>query len=213
MWQRAFYHEGMSELQDRFDGRRVAEAIERHRKHYEFWDDEKALIESSPFFFIGTSFADYVDCSIKSGDPGFVKVVGPNIIEYPEYDGNSMYRTLGNLSKNPNVGLLFVRFDGKSRRMRINGRAEILDDAAAIGRHYGAQLVVRIECEIYPNCPRYVPDLAGASPSPGNTSPYVPREGEGPPPPPEWKGRDYIRDILPAGDPHAEVVKTGPRER
>ena len=72
MWERAFYHEGMSELQDRFDGRRVAEAIERHRKHYEFWDDEKALIESSPFFFIGTSFADYVDCNIKSGDPGFV---------------------------------------------------------------------------------------------------------------------------------------------
>ena len=207
MWQRAFYHEGMSELQNRFDGRRVAEAIERHRKHYEFWDDEKALIESSPFFFIGTSFADYVDCNIKSGDPGFVKVVGPNIIEYPEYDGNSMYRTLGNLSRNPNVGLLFVRFDGKSRRMRINGRAAILDDAAAIGRHYGAQLVVRIECEIYPNCPRYVPDLAGANPSA-----YVPREGEAPPPPPEWKGRDYIRDILPAGDPHAKVVKQGKRE-
>ena len=31
MWERAFYHDGMSELQDRFDGRRVAEAIERHR--------------------------------------------------------------------------------------------------------------------------------------------------------------------------------------
>ena len=46
MWQRPFYHEGMSELQDRFDGRRVAEAIERHRKHYEFWDDEKAMIET-----------------------------------------------------------------------------------------------------------------------------------------------------------------------
>jgi len=37
----------MSELQDRFDGRRVAEAIERHRKHYEFWDDEKQMIETS----------------------------------------------------------------------------------------------------------------------------------------------------------------------
>ena len=48
MWQRPFYHEGMSELQDRFDGRRVAEAIERHRKHYEFWDDEKELIETLP---------------------------------------------------------------------------------------------------------------------------------------------------------------------
>jgi len=139
MWERAFYHDGMSELQDRFDGRRVAEAIERHRKHYEFWDDEKKLIETSPFFFIGTSFEGYVDCNIKSGDPGFVKITGPNILEYPEYDGNSMYRTLGNLSRNPNVGLLFVRFDGKSRRIRVNGRASILDDAGTIGRHYGAK--------------------------------------------------------------------------
>jgi hypothetical protein len=165
------------------------------------------LIQTSPFFFIGTSHADYVDCSIKSGDPGFVKIVGSNVIEYPEYDGNSMYRTLGNLSKNPNVGLLFLRFDGKSRRMRINGRAAILEDAAALGRHYGAQLVVRIECEIYPNCPRYVPDLANAK-----LSSYVPREGQAPPPPPEWKGRDYIRDILPQHDPHAAIVKAGAKE-
>jgi Pyridoxamine 5'-phosphate oxidase len=202
MWPRPFYHEGMSELQDQFDGRRVAEAIERHRKHYEFWDDEKALIETSPFFFIATSWNDYIDCSVKSGDPGFVKVAGPNVIEYPEYDSNSMYRTLGNISRNPNVGLLFVRFDGKSLRMRINGRASILEDAGAIGRHFGAKVVVRIECEIYPNCPRYVPDLAGAT-----ASPYVPREGQSAPPPPEWKQRDYIRDILPAGDPHAAAVK------
>ena len=62
--------------------------------------------------------------------------------------------------RNPNVGLLFVRFDGKSRRIRVNGRATVLDDAAAIGRHFGAKLVVRVECEIYPNCPRYVPDMA-----------------------------------------------------
>jgi hypothetical protein len=38
----------------------------------------------------------------------------------------------------------------------------------------------------------------------------VPREGDGTPPPPEWKTRDYIRDILPAGDPHTEVVKAEP---
>ena len=202
MWERPFFHEGMRDFQDRFDGRRVAEAIEAKRKHYEFWDDEKELIETSPFFFIGTSWNDYIDCSVKSGDPGFVKIVGPNIIEYPEYDGNSMYRTLGNISRNPNVGLLFVRFDGKSRRMRVNGRATILEDAAAKARHFGAQIVVRIECEVYPNCPRYVPDLAGAT-----SSPYVPREGQDAPPPPEWKRRDYIRDILPAGDPHAEVLK------
>jgi len=38
---RSFFHEGMREFQNLFDGRRTAEAIERHRKHYEFWDDEK----------------------------------------------------------------------------------------------------------------------------------------------------------------------------
>jgi hypothetical protein len=119
-----------------------------------------------------------------------------------------MYRTLGNISRNPNVGLLFVRLDGKSRRIRVNGRAAILDDAAALGRHFGAKLVVRIECEIYPNCPRYLPDLEGARPSP-----YVPHEGEGIPPPPEWKHRDYIRDILPADDPHGAMVRADREQR
>lgn len=197
MIERAFFHDGMRELQDRFDGRRVAEAIETHRKHYEFWDDEKALIANAPFFFIASSWNDYVDCNIKSGDPGFVRVVAPGTVEYPEYDGNSMYRTLGNIQRNPNVGLLFVHFDGKSRRIRVNGHATIIDDPAVVASHYGAKLVVRIECEIYPNCPRYLPNMSDELPSP-----HVPREGLGTPPPPEWKGRDYIRDVLPESDPH-----------
>jgi hypothetical protein len=123
--QRTFYHDGMRELQDEFDGRRVADAIERNRKHYAFWDDEREWIQSTPFFFIASAFGEHVDCSVKCGDPGFVKIVGENVIEYPEYDGSSMYRTLGNLRKNPSVGLLFVKFDGKSRRIRINGKASI----------------------------------------------------------------------------------------
>jgi hypothetical protein len=82
------------------------------------------------------------------------------------------------------VGLLFARFDSKSRRMRINGRTSILDDSETMARYFGAQLTVRIECEICPNCPRYVLDLAE------DPSPYVPREGQGTSPPPEWKSRD-----------------------
>ena len=74
--ERAFFHEGMRELQDEFDGRRVADAIERHRKHYSFWDDERELIQTTPFFVIASTFGEYVDCSIKSGDAGFVKIVG-----------------------------------------------------------------------------------------------------------------------------------------
>jgi predicted pyridoxine 5'-phosphate oxidase superfamily flavin-nucleotide-binding protein len=191
-----FYHEGMRAWQDHFDGRRVADALDRHRTHEVFWDDERRWIEEARFFFIASAWDGYVDCSIKSGDPGFVKIIGCNLLEYPEYDGNSMYRTLGNISRSPNVGLLFVRFDGESRRIRINGRASILEDPKALSRHVGAKVVVRIECQIYPNCPRYLPDLEHDRPSP-----HVPR-GPETPPAPEWKTRDYIRDELPAKDPH-----------
>jgi predicted pyridoxine 5'-phosphate oxidase superfamily flavin-nucleotide-binding protein len=201
----AFYHEGMRALQDRFDGRRVADALSARRRHYEFWQQDRALIAAAPFFFIATAYGDNVDCSMRSGVPGFVKITGPGQLEWPEYDGNSMYRTLGNISRNPRVGLLFVTFDGKTSRIRINGQASILDDAASLARHHAAKLVVRVECELYTNCPRAVHDLAG-----GTLSPYLPREGEDVPPPPQWKSRDYIRDILPEGDPHRDVVPGTP---
>ena len=123
---RPFYHDGMRDLQDRFDGRRVADALEKNRVRHDFWDADRELIESTPFFFIATSFGTFTDCSLKSGVPGFLKIVGPGTVEYPEYDGNSMYRTLGNIARNPNVGLLFVKFDGQTlrvRRRRIVSRA------------------------------------------------------------------------------------------
>jgi predicted pyridoxine 5'-phosphate oxidase superfamily flavin-nucleotide-binding protein len=193
---RPFYHEGMRSLQDRFDGRRVADALAAHRRRYDFWDDDRKMIEQASFFFIATSFGEHVDCSMRSGTPGFVHIVGPGMLEFPEYDGNSMYRTLGNISRNPNVGLLFVKFDGQTLRVRINGRAEILDDADTLARHHGAKLVVRVRCELFSNCPRSVHDIPG-----DRLSVYVPRPGHEPPAP-EWKSRDYIRDILPEGDPH-----------
>lgn len=187
----------MRAIQDEKDGRRTADAIERNRKHYSFWEDERKMIEQTEFFFVATAWRDYVDCSIKSGEPGFVKIVSDNELEYPEYDGNSMYRTLGNMESNPSVGLLFVRFDGVSLRMRINGKASVLRDSESLARHYGAKFVVRVVCEIYPNCPRYVPNLVDQT-----ASPYIPREGGGVPPAPEWKTRDYIAAELPHDDPH-----------
>jgi predicted pyridoxine 5'-phosphate oxidase superfamily flavin-nucleotide-binding protein len=187
----------MRALQDASDGRRVADALERHRLHGAFWEDEVAMIQAAPCFFIATGDGDYIDCSIRAGDPGFVRVTGPAELEWPEYDGNSMYRTLGNIARNPNVGLLFVAFDGKSRRIRISGRATLHEDASTLARHHGGRRVVRVHGhEIYPNCPRYIPDLASGAPSP-----FVPRPGAEPPAP-EWKTRDYIRDLLPRDDPH-----------
>lgn len=199
-----FYHEGMRALQDRFDGRRVADALAARRRHYDFWNQDRAMIETATFFFIATAYGTNVDCSMRAGEPGFVKIVGPGLIEWPEYDGNSMYRTLGNISRNPHVGLLFVEFDGKSYRIRINGLATICDDAETLAHHHAAKLVVRVACELYTNCPRAVHDLAN-----GSLSEYLPRAGHTPPAP-QWKSRDYIRDILPEGDPHKDAVRTMP---
>ena len=98
--ERDFFHEGMRNFQNIFDGQRTAEAIEKNRKHYEFWDEEKKIIKSSNFFFIASSWNGYIDCNVKSGDQGFVKIIDSSTIEYPEYDGNSMYRTAENISKN-----------------------------------------------------------------------------------------------------------------
>ena len=92
----------------------------------------------------------------------------------------------------------WIKIDGKSYRVRINGRAVILDDADSLARHHAAKLVIRVQCELFSNCPRAVHDLPN-----DRLSVYVPSPGHEPPAP-EWKGRDYLRDILPENDPHRE---------
>ncbi|HWZ72559.1 MAG TPA: hypothetical protein VN326_13945, partial [Casimicrobiaceae bacterium] len=93
-----------------------------------------------------------------------------------------------------------VHFDGKTFRARIRGKATIHDGAETLAAHHGAKLVVRVKCEIFPNCPRYIPDLMGASEA-APANPFVPRPGHEPPPP-EWKSRDYLKDVLSKYDPH-----------
>jgi uncharacterized protein len=192
----AFYHDGMRELQDRYEGRAVADRLEQHRMHTTFTEADRALIESVPFFFLATAWDDSVDCSFKGGMPGFVRVTGPSELQFPDYDGNRMYRSLGNILRNPRVGLLFLRFDGQrfdgsAARLRINGRAYIDERPEARAGLPGAKRVVRVVADrIFPNCPRYIPRMELVEPSI-----YAPREGHTPPEP-EWKSRPYIREAL-----------------
>ena len=191
------FHDGHRALQDRFDGRRVADALESHRRLSEFGDEQCALIEGAEFFFLATAHGPSVDCSFKGGPAGFVQVTGPTTLEWPDFDGNSMYRSLGNMLRSPSVGMLFIRFDGSSYRLRVNGSAEIVDTHARLAEYPGAKVMVRVQArEIFPNCPRYIPDLAQGTPSD-----YLPRAGAALPKP-DWKDRDYIRPLLPENDPN-----------
>jgi predicted pyridoxine 5'-phosphate oxidase superfamily flavin-nucleotide-binding protein len=195
----ATYHAGMRELQDRFDTRRLADRLDERLGRSVFRDEDCAFIESRALFFLATAdAAGRPDCSYKGGQPGFVRVVSPDTLEFPSYDGNGQFRSLGNVRANAAVGLLFIDFESP-RRLRVNGYATLLDDAGALARHHGAQLVVRVRAtRVFPNCPRYIHTGIG-----GVISPHVPRPGHEPPAA-AWKALPFLADVLPrrpGGDP------------
>ena len=191
----SFYHEGNIAFQEQFDGTRLAKRLEDVRVHRTFWPDEIEQINRAPFFFLATTYGDMVDCSYKGGEPGFVNVTGPDTLEWPDYDGNSMYRSIGNVSMNPNVGLLFVPFDSVSPRLRINGIASLIVDRQRVAAYAGAKLIVSVKCSfIYKNCNRYIPQMEFVK-----SSEFSPKEHYCPPEP-EWKSRDYAQDVLPSTD-------------
>jgi len=186
-----FYHSGHRRLQDEFDSRRVSDRLESFTRAA-FTPDDQAFIESAIYFFIATADADGLpDCSFKGGAPGFVRVTGPSELAFPDYDGNGMFKSLGNLLVNPGVGLLFIAMHGRPRRLRVNGTASVSRDDPLLAHTVGAQLIVRIQARaIFPNCPRYIPKLQLAEPSK-----YVPLAGQDPVEP-AWKGFDAFKDAI-----------------
>ena len=186
------YHDGNRQLQDRFDSRRISDKLEEKLTRTAFTADDKAFIESAAYFFIATADAEGCpDCSYKGGDPGFVRVTGDSELAFPSYDGNGMFRSLGNVLVNSAVALLFIDFD-KPSRLRVNGRASISGEDELLSAFIGAQVLVRVRAErIFPNCPRYIHRMTTIEPSQ-----YVPREGSTPPVP-KWKRMEAFADVLP----------------
>jgi predicted pyridoxine 5'-phosphate oxidase superfamily flavin-nucleotide-binding protein len=190
------YHDGMRQLQDRYDTRRLADRLDEKLGRTEFTEEDRLFIESRRLFFLAT--ADDLgrpDVSYKGGDPGFVRVTGPNELVFPSYDGNGMFRSLGNVLVNSAVGMLFLDFE-RPNRLRVLGKATVVDDDPLLASFAGAQLLVRVRAErIFPNCPRYLHRMTFSE-----TSPYVPRKGYTPPVP-KWKRFDMFRDVLARNDP------------
>ena len=119
----AMYHDGNRELQDQFGARPLADRLVERLWRDRFKDDDKAFIESVGFFFLATADADgHPDCSFKGGPPGFVKVPAPDLLVFPDYDGNGMFKSLGNIKSNPQIGLAVHR-DGREAETLARQRA------------------------------------------------------------------------------------------
>lgn len=168
------FHDGNRKLQDQFDSRRISDRLEEKLTRQAFTADDKLFIESMPYFFLATADAQgRPDCSFKGGAPGFARVTGPSEIAFPDYDGNGMFKSLGNVVVNAHVGLLFIAMHDKPRRLRINGDAKVSDSDPLLSEYVGAQFIVRVTARvIFPNCPRYVPAMQLIEPSI-----YVPQAG------------------------------------
>jgi predicted pyridoxine 5'-phosphate oxidase superfamily flavin-nucleotide-binding protein len=191
-----FYHSGSRELQDRFDTRRLADRIEQRLVADRIGAEDKAFIESRDMFFLATSdAAGQPSCSYKGGEPGFVRVVDPGAIVFPNYDGNGMFLSMGNLACNRRVGLLFIDFL-RPKRLRISGEATVHLDDALLPAYPEAQFVVRVAVtRVFPNCPRYIHKYALVE-----RSSFVPKAGCTTPAP-NWKKSDWASDVLPEDDP------------
>jgi uncharacterized protein len=190
----SFYHDGQRALQARFSSTALADRLQQKLDRAHFTDDNKAFIESAAFFFLASADAEgRPDCSFKGGAPGFVRVIAPSLLVFPDYDGNGMFRSLGNISVNPWIGLLFIAMGEKPKRLRVNGRASVVYDDPLMASFAGAQALIRVTPEhIFPNCPRYIPDLAS-----GAASKFVPVAGAEPIEP-GWKSNPDFADVVPA---------------
>ncbi len=185
------FHEGNRRLQDRFDSRRISDRLEKLTRTA-FSIDDKTFIEAARYFFLATADTNgRPDCSFKGGPPGFVRVTGASELAFPDYDGNGMFKSLGNVLVNPEVGLLFIAMHGKPQRLRVVGQATVRPDDPLLATTVGAQLIVRVSARaIFPNCPRYIPTMHLVEPSI-----YMPQAGRDPPEP-AWKRFDDFKDCV-----------------
>ena len=193
----SIYHDGNRTFQDRFDTRRLADRIEERIVHDRIDDDDRAFIEARDMFFLATADEHGApQCSYKGGEPGFVRVLDEHTIAFPSYDGNGMYLSLGNLRREPAGRPALHRLRGPeaaaAERHRLDRRRTIRCSPSTSAR----SCVVRVRAtEVFPNCPRYIHKLELVE-----RSRFVPREACEPPVP-DWKRREWARDVLPAGDP------------
>lgn len=130
----------------------------------------RAFIDRQEMAFVATSDTrGDCDCTFRAGPPGFIRVLDDQTLAYPEYRGNGVMASLGNIVENGHVGILMVDFFDDLVGLHVNGRAEILADVKAAacglssepaesGRRVERWIAVNVE-EAYIHCSKNIPLL------------------------------------------------------
>ncbi len=190
-----FYSPQHRQLQEQHDTVNLADRLEQMIVEQQISEMHQPFIESRDFFFLTTiDQRGYPTCSYKGGNPGLVKVVNPQELAFPSYDGNGMFLSMGNINGNSKIGMLFIDFE-TPHRIRLHGDARIEANDPLLSQYPGAQLMVRVAIsEIFINCPRYIHKMQRLT-----ASKYVP-QADKETPAAQWKRIDAVQDVLPACD-------------
>lgn len=106
---------------------------------------QRDLIARTDTFFVATADeAGAADVSHRGGNPGFLRLTSPGTLRWPDYVGNAMFMTLGNLAVHPGAGVLVPDWSSGTT-LQLTGTARVIWDAAEVGEVPGAQRLVEFE--------------------------------------------------------------------
>jgi uncharacterized protein len=125
---------GEHELQAKYDTTPRARAFYRYQVLEYLNSSMQAFIAKQEIMFVGTADRHgEADTSFRAGLAGFVVVFDEKTLAYPEYRGNGVMSSLGNISENPYVALLFIDFTEAKIGLHVNGRARIAENREFLG--------------------------------------------------------------------------------
>ncbi len=186
-----FYTDSQRAVQAQFDSQPLADRLTESIVTDQVEDFYLGFIESRDFFFLSTvNGRGEPTVSYKGGGPGLVSVLDPKTVVFPNYDGNGMFLSMGNIAETAKIGLLFIDFETPNR-IRMQATARLVDDDPEMERYPGALQLVRAEVDsVYLNCARLIHKHTRVE-----ASPYVP-DADGSTPYPSWKRIDFVQDVL-----------------
>lgn len=190
-----FYTASQRQLQDEFNSRKLAARMEAAIVVDELSDSHIEFIAARNMFFLSTVDENgFPSCSYKGGAPGFIRVVNPGTLVFPNYDGNGMFMSQGNIEARAKVGLLFINFE-IPQRIRLRGEAKLLREGPMLASYPGALSVTEVTVgKAWVNCGRYVHKMA-----PTKLSSFLPNE-DGSYKFPPWKRVEELQDALTDAD-------------
>ena len=166
--------QGERELQKKYNTHNNANSF-YNSQVLDFLNPEmQKFIEDQEMVFLSTSDSKgECDASFRAGPKSFIKVLDNKTLIFPEFKGNGVMASLGNISENPQIGLMFIDFFQSSIGLHVNGKAEIITEKEASklvnpldkaeaekdGQHK-TKLWIKIEVEeAYIHCSKHIPRL------------------------------------------------------